>query len=323
MRRLWQNLKLKKFRYLCTRGLNQDPLENLFGMIRSYGIRNVNPNCSQFREFFKTSILNNFTASHSPGSNCEEDRTEGSLQNLKNFITVKTKSPVNSAVDCVYEQMEPTEFAFREINLRTLNLHAYISGYIAKKLLHFVRKCKNCEVDLIATEEQCKQNVELYELIRKKEYTADILLLPNSNFIKIFSNSTDVLNFFLPRMCLEFGLLKSLKNKLSQYILPEHFSCPEHSQAIFSEFSALMTKLYVFRWIKDVNLILNGKSSYSGIDPIKVQAQKYCDKFKSKNIAIAKTKKLGAASNVSNFQTPPFLSCLQVFIFYLVIFDLQ
>lgn len=39
------NVKEKSFKYLCLRRINQDPLENFFGRIRSHGVRNVNPTC--------------------------------------------------------------------------------------------------------------------------------------------------------------------------------------------------------------------------------------------------------------------------------------
>ncbi|KAJ8914841.1 hypothetical protein NQ315_014854, partial [Exocentrus adspersus] len=52
------------FLYFLPRALNQDPLENFFGAIRGHGM-----------------------SSHSPGANCDEDFSEGALDNLRYFLT--------------------------------------------------------------------------------------------------------------------------------------------------------------------------------------------------------------------------------------------
>lgn len=57
-------------KFLCPRNINQDPIDNLFDNIRSRGVRNNNPSCYQFVASYKTLIINNFVAAHSPGSNC-------------------------------------------------------------------------------------------------------------------------------------------------------------------------------------------------------------------------------------------------------------
>jgi hypothetical protein len=46
------------FKCLHTRNLNQDPLENKFGDIRSYCSCNSNPTVGQFVDALKTSIVN-------------------------------------------------------------------------------------------------------------------------------------------------------------------------------------------------------------------------------------------------------------------------
>ncbi|RVE40327.1 hypothetical protein evm_015023, partial [Chilo suppressalis] len=55
------------------RHLNQDPLENFFGGIRSHGCRNNNPTCDQFESAATTLLVNNLSNVHSQGKNCEED----------------------------------------------------------------------------------------------------------------------------------------------------------------------------------------------------------------------------------------------------------
>lgn len=52
---LWNRLKqLPGIHYLNLRGLNQDPIENLFCNIRQHGFQNTNPTCYQFIAALKT-----------------------------------------------------------------------------------------------------------------------------------------------------------------------------------------------------------------------------------------------------------------------------
>lgn len=56
------------------RHLNQDPIENFFGAIRSHGCRNTNPTPEKFEGAFTTLLINNFSSVHTPaGANCEKD----------------------------------------------------------------------------------------------------------------------------------------------------------------------------------------------------------------------------------------------------------
>lgn len=73
------------FRFLQTGSLNQDCLENLFSLIRSFGAGNTNPNCYQFIYCFKTVVINNLIDTHSQGRNCEEDDSSF-LENVQAFV---------------------------------------------------------------------------------------------------------------------------------------------------------------------------------------------------------------------------------------------
>lgn len=50
---------------MLTRNFNQDPIENFFGNIRSYGARNVSPNTVAFEGAYKALMLNNYSTPHS------------------------------------------------------------------------------------------------------------------------------------------------------------------------------------------------------------------------------------------------------------------
>ncbi|CAI6342779.1 unnamed protein product [Macrosiphum euphorbiae] len=80
-------LNAKGLKSLLPRNLNQDPLEDFFGAVRSLGC--TNPTCASFIQSYKTLMLNNLVSPHSPGANYEEDLTEGTLTNYKNLFCSK------------------------------------------------------------------------------------------------------------------------------------------------------------------------------------------------------------------------------------------
>lgn len=84
--KIWKFVNNAGIKYLKTRNINQDPLENFFGMIRSHGRRNINPSCSQFCGSYKTLLINNFTSKRSLGNNCENKNDGDLLFSLKQFI---------------------------------------------------------------------------------------------------------------------------------------------------------------------------------------------------------------------------------------------
>ncbi|KAF0747773.1 Uncharacterized protein FWK35_00023061, partial [Aphis craccivora] len=96
-------LETKGILSLLPRQLNQDPLENFFGAVRSLGCSN--PTCGSFISAYKTLLLNNLLSSQSPGANCE-NFVEGSLMTYKNLFSFvqECPRPVISAVN-----LSPTE----------------------------------------------------------------------------------------------------------------------------------------------------------------------------------------------------------------------
>lgn len=170
-RHLWKKLKSNPhdLKYLCPRNLNQDPLENFFGCIRSHGARNVNPTCYAFTNSFKSLIVNNFVSPHSPGANCETDDA-ALLDVLKSFIedgsTTIDKSPVENDV----EDVELSEEIDIEHDNTIVNTYSYIAGFIARKILKIVNNCQTCRQELITSDlhrktpsfQQCSTDQILY-----------------------------------------------------------------------------------------------------------------------------------------------------------------
>jgi hypothetical protein len=83
---IWKCLKEEGYDYLLGRHLNQDPLENFFGQVRSHGILYTNPTPTTFEQIFKTMLVNSSISLYSPGFNCENDDCEVLFAGIKHFF---------------------------------------------------------------------------------------------------------------------------------------------------------------------------------------------------------------------------------------------
>jgi len=84
VRHVWRMLKEAGFRYLETRNLSQDPLENTFGDILLHCGSNSNPTVGQFADALNTTIINDLAFRDLRNTNCEDDKSE-LLDNLHSF----------------------------------------------------------------------------------------------------------------------------------------------------------------------------------------------------------------------------------------------
>jgi hypothetical protein len=91
---VWRTLKSAGFDYLETRNLNQDPLENPFGIIRLHGGSNNNPTVGQFVDALKTRIINGLAYTGLRYANCDGDDSE-LLDNLHSLLKESSASRPN------------------------------------------------------------------------------------------------------------------------------------------------------------------------------------------------------------------------------------
>ncbi|KAF9406036.1 hypothetical protein HW555_013454 [Spodoptera exigua] len=135
MEALWELLSGKyKLDAMLTRHFNQDPLENFFGNIRSYGARNVAPNSVAFEGAYKALMLNNYSTPHSRGANCEEDVNE-CLQTLEFFIKEKIEAPESPDVSEEQEIHFNKEICLEQPIEADSGQRNYVCGWVLKKCL--------------------------------------------------------------------------------------------------------------------------------------------------------------------------------------------
>lgn len=188
--------------------------------------------------------------------------------------------------------MDEREFRFSVPSLLILNLYSYMSGFLGKKVLKLISGCEICKKDVLLNTDSIYKNEQIYSWINAKNYCPDILLKPSSIFVKLFCMMVDVVQFFLPRLCLENKLTVLLRQKMFELIGETYFRCKKHGHLLFSKICNIFIKLYILRWIKEVNNILKGNITYNGNDNIKKEAFLYYSKFKLKKKAVNNIKKL-------------------------------
>ncbi|KAG8239809.1 hypothetical protein J437_LFUL018704 [Ladona fulva] len=146
---LWNNLKISNVSSLQLRWLNQDSLENLFGMIRHNCGSNRNPTAMQFIAALKTSLLNGLVVRDLQHGNCEVDEC-GFLFNMREFITQPTYNRVAPELE--------KQISFAKVQLKDINFClASVTGCIARNILQN-GNCSNCK-GMLTTNSSCDSGV--------------------------------------------------------------------------------------------------------------------------------------------------------------------
>jgi hypothetical protein len=214
---IWTKLQSSGFEFLCTRNLNQDPLENFFCCVRSHGVRNIKPTCNAFRATFKSLLLNNFLTSHSPSANCEQDETEGVLGALKSLLNTSEEMYGEHVGLAPMHYADNKLITFKPVKEDTvLQLHDYVTGAMAKTLLKSIGFCKLCRADL-----NTEVSSEEHKLTEAREYKPNIFLRPRSKFVVLFGLCSQVTSHYLPvsNVCKLSNISKNLDVWISWKIL--------------------------------------------------------------------------------------------------------
>ena len=93
---VWRTLRNAGFGYHETRSLNQNPLENTFGVIRLHCGSNNKKNVGQFVDALKTSIINGLAYTGLRNANCESDDTD-LLDDLNLLLKESSASRTNAS----------------------------------------------------------------------------------------------------------------------------------------------------------------------------------------------------------------------------------
>lgn len=289
--KIWKIIKNKGIRFLKTRNINQDSLENFFGLIRSHGRRNINPSCSQFCGSYKTLLINNFTARRSVGSNCENINDGDLLFTLKQFVKNAT-CEIN-----ITEQTAEEDFLTESSQVKNIeNMHkgyplqesnrSYVAGWVVKKVLSITKfkNCIACKESLLSNDTSHTEYIQLInpEYVKEKQS----LTYPSMCFLKdIFIEADSVLNENISSLCFRRNVSVLLRERVYEKLNSNFVKCIEHKEELKHAVIQVIIKLFLYTFYKSVNRILSGRDTrYVASNTIFKQAIVHYEKKQKRSI---------------------------------------
>ena len=143
------------FKFILTRRLNQDPLENFFGVIRQAGGFNANPTPFQFQNAYRKACFNSLLQPSRTG-NCFADGDK-LLATLTKLNTVASSKVAFKSVICPIELTELPEPS----DLCEQNALMYVCGYLLKKLFTW-HNCNVCKAAFCDTSNECDDDRKVF-----------------------------------------------------------------------------------------------------------------------------------------------------------------
>lgn len=152
--KLWEKISKANFKYLKTRRINTDCIENFFGSVQQQSGNNVNPTPIQFQNAFRKLFWQ--SCFHTDQMNCQEDLD----QLLINIDTANVAENIVIEEHQLINAITLPNYSYRNENLTTQNAFSYVCGYLIKKALDvhsfeicqsFAKECKNLDVSNILT----------------------------------------------------------------------------------------------------------------------------------------------------------------------------
>ena len=125
---IWRSLRASGQTSLCTRRLNQDGLENLFGVIRMCNGGNDVPDASQFRMAYRKAVLTRVLAPPA-SANCEADGDR--FMEVLSSVASRVSRPVPAAR--VTYTSAPAVIDEVVVDEVVENCIAYVGGYLVRK----------------------------------------------------------------------------------------------------------------------------------------------------------------------------------------------
>ena len=218
---LWNNLHEASLFFLCTRRLNQDPLENFFGAIRQQGGNSENPTpiqfCRAYRKLFYKTLL------QQSSGNCTEDLDDILVSPKAGSNRKATSESISDVEPFVMEESD-----FRELNIADNpvggNAITYVAGYLITKCLK-KHECNTCASSLINPTLDSSDKLFCYfKGYESPTKTYGGLTVPNDAFIEYVTQiENKMVNGFSEVMCNK-GVSKALTRQLPLFVVQR---CPE------------------------------------------------------------------------------------------------
>lgn len=227
------------FRYLMTSRINQDPLEHFFGLLRSSGGDNNNPESIQVAQIFRLLSLYSLIKP-AKGSNVSGSGMLNVLINNSDMISNKdrailTKQEMDLRLDQALEEdiESGTAVQFND----NMEAFAYVCGFIARK--HKKEKCQDCIKTLIG------EGLESYNefiILRSRGH----LTFPSAKLITLLQEVEIIISPKLQEEVRKTSLIDIL-NLLCRYKVHNLIGCEQHTSEMTKKilYSFLITRLSI------------------------------------------------------------------------------
>lgn len=191
---LWKHLSEDyALLFLMTRRLNQDPLENFFGLIRQQGANSDNPTPLQFTRAFRKLFVDTFLTPL-PSGNCAEDFDKfliGSSSYKKAARNEAAGKDLPSPP--TIQHVDDTDFNTSDVekNLLSINALTYVAGYLLKKCLG-KHSCDTCYHTF--TTESINERSQLFCFFKAFDNNKNCggLTVPQDMFVQHVSRMEDI-----------------------------------------------------------------------------------------------------------------------------------
>ena len=189
---IWDHLQQNHgFKYLLTRRLNTDPIENFFGSIRQQGGNSDNPTPIQFTRAFRKLFFSSFL--NSSRGNCADDfdnllaqfaKADSNVSSVPALVVPPTRSQSLDIGTTDYREMEVSD-------LLKENPIAYVAGYLLRKCFQS-HKCSACEAAFVTHQLEDNRNLLCFFKAYESEKSFGGLLVPTTPYLGYIIKLEDI-----------------------------------------------------------------------------------------------------------------------------------
>lgn len=255
---LWKSIQ-GSVKFLCTRRLNQDPLENFFGCIRQQGGNSDSPTPQQFSRAFRKLFFNSYLLPMGTG-NCAADLDE-LLVSSRAVINKESLTFQNSNSNRLpFEEIQECDYKSSSVEGNILNKNAttYVCGYLLKSALKR-HNCPVCVKSLINRNLDTPDKLSCYFKAYDESKPFGGLTVPDDRLINYFNTIEQTLVDKFPNIISMPGIGKHFVLILPKFSLQE---CPQFPSEFMLKLFVRMRIFYVLKFgNRELTRSKNGKKN--------------------------------------------------------------
>lgn len=245
---VWTKLKSLGFKSFNTRNINQDPLENFFGNIKSHDFRSNKPTCYQFESTFKSLLITNLTSKYSPGYNCEQDGGQFVLDDCNTLLSGTEYLPNEEVLEEYAEHEEP-DFIGEDQVIEQNHIELVPEKILTSCNSNDILKILHTKLPILKSCSECINSFTKQSTLRKH----------NTCFQFFHSCCKKVLGKFLKDRINFKKLSRKCVTKLKRTVHNSFSTCKEHRGPVFQLFWKVVVEKYILSTTTLLNRVLCGR----------------------------------------------------------------